>query len=181
MADNRSRSIEISGHDGPEYAALGSHPKGCPAPSVWTCRRRSPFPYAALMRRLFSSFAHGAPGIGLLLLRLATGSALIYHGVTPLVRGAPFEPAAIHTMVILPGLLLLAGLWTPIAGFLVALASIWEMVSYPTSCLSFLWIAIIGAALALLGPGAWSVDARLYGWKQIKISDRKPSGPDSAA
>ena len=45
-----------------DHPALGSYPKGCPAASFWTCRRRSPFPYASLMRRLFSTFAHGAPG-----------------------------------------------------------------------------------------------------------------------
>lgn len=30
-------------------------------------------------------------------------------------------------------------------------------------------LASLGVALALLGPGAWSVDARLYGWKRIEI------------
>jgi uncharacterized membrane protein YphA (DoxX/SURF4 family) len=79
-------------------------------------------------------------------------------------------------MLILLGVLLLAGLWTPIAGAMVVMITIWEVVSHPASRPQFAWIAIIGAALALLGPGAWSVDARLYGWKEIKIPDRKRSG-----
>ena len=132
------------------------------------------------MRRLFSTFAHGAPGIGLLLLRLTTGSTLIYYGVAPLVRDAPFAPAAFRALLISLGVLLLAGLWTPVAGALVAVIILWEMVSHPASRPQFVWIAIIAAALALLGPGAWSVDARLYGWKQIKIPGRRRSGPDSS-
>jgi len=40
-----------------------------------------------------------------------------------------------------------------------------------------LWLHIrlgtLGVALVLLGPGAWSVDARLFGWKRIDIRDRK--------
>jgi putative oxidoreductase len=132
------------------------------------------------MRRLFSTFALGAPGIGLLLLRLATGSALIYQGIIPLIRHAPFAPAFFHAVVILLGSLLLAGLWTPIAGALVAVITIWEMVSHLAFRPELAWIAIIAGALALLGPGAWSVDARLYGWKQIKISDRRQSEQDSS-
>jgi putative oxidoreductase len=30
----------------------------------------------------------------------------------------------------------------------------------------------MGAALAMLGPGAWSVDARLFGRKRIHIPQR---------
>jgi hypothetical protein len=31
-------------------------------------------------------------------------------------------------------------------------------------------LGALGAALAMLGPGAWSVDARLFGRKRIEIS-----------
>jgi len=128
------------------------------------------------MRRLFSTFAHGAPGIGLFLLRLTAGGTTIYYGFVPQVRDAPHMPAVFNALLIILGLLLLAGLWTPIAGALVTVMTIWEMFSHPAFRPQFAWIAIIGVALALLGPGAWSVDARLYGWKQIKISDRKRPG-----
>ncbi len=133
-----------------------------------------------LMRRLFSSFAHGAPGIGLLLLRLATASALLCHDFLPPANHAPLASAAIHALVILLSMLLFAGLWTPIAAMLATLITFCGMVSHPASWPHYAWVAVIAAALALLGPGAWSVDARLYGWKQIKISNPKRSEQDSA-
>jgi putative oxidoreductase len=129
------------------------------------------------MRRLFSTFAHGAPGIGLLLLRLASGCALIYQGITPLIRHAPFAPVSVQVSFL--GILLLVGLWTPIAGTLVVVTAIWEMALHSMSRNELVWIAIIATALVLLGPGAWSIDARLYGWKKIKISDRR--APDQGS
>jgi uncharacterized membrane protein YphA (DoxX/SURF4 family) len=39
--------------------------------------------------------------------------------------------------------------------------------------LTHILLATLGTAVALLGPGAWSVDARLFGWKRINIPNRK--------
>lgn len=69
----------------------------------------------------------------------------------------------------LGGLFLLAGLWTPFAGALVALIEIWIAVATPTYCQTSILAAAIGTAIALLGPGSWSVDARIYGRKRISI------------
>jgi hypothetical protein len=67
------------------------------------------------------------------------------------------------------GILLVLGLWTPIAGTLVALLAVWDCVVPRGDPWANVLLAAIGAALALLGPGAWSVDARLFGWKRIDI------------
>jgi uncharacterized membrane protein YphA (DoxX/SURF4 family) len=135
-------------------------------------------PYPSLMRRLFSTFAYGAPGIGLLLLRLMSAIALLVQGYLSLLGRPPLGPTVFQAFSMALGILLLAGLWTPLAGSLVALVALWNVFSteHPWR---WIMLATVGAALALLGPGTWSVDARLYGWKQIKISDRRPSGQDS--
>jgi len=71
------------------------------------------------------------------------------------------------------GLLLFVGLWTPIAGAVVAAIEVWEIFLLPANLWLYILLGTLGAALALLGPGAWSVDARLFGWKRLDIRDRQ--------
>jgi putative oxidoreductase len=123
------------------------------------------------LQRLFSTFAHGWPGNGLLLLRMLTGGALIHYGIVDLREAHRFASMAPPIIAAAAGILLLVGLWTPVAGALVASAEVWIAFSRAGD----LWIPIIlatlGATLAMVGPGAWSIDARLFGRKHIDISE----------
>ena len=65
--------------------------------------------------------------------------------------------------------LLLVGLWTPIAGVVMAVAELVIAFSHPVDPWTHVLLGTFGAALAMLGPGAWSVDARLFGRKRIQI------------
>lgn len=124
------------------------------------------------MRRLFSTFARGWPGAGLLLMRIIGGVALIAESLTSL-RSEPGPGATVvDVLLTAAGVLLLAGLWTPIVGLLVAVLSFWNAFSPPGDPMSDILLGTLGAALALVGPGAWSVDARLFGWKRIDVRDR---------
>lgn len=119
------------------------------------------------MQRLFSTFANGWPGAGLLLQRILTAVLLIRVGVVEL-SGAPTSPWMIPQLIgSLAGIFLLAGLWTPIVGALIAGLELWAVATGNGD----LWVSVIllmlGGTIAMIGPGAWSLDARIFGRKRF--------------
>ena len=112
-------------------------------------------------------------------MRLVVGFALVSHAGSVLLSSPPMEIVIMSVVLAGAGLLLLLGLCTPIAGTLVALVEICSVVTVPADKLACLLLATLAASLAMLGPGQWSVDARLFGWKRIEPSPRKrqPSDP----
>ena len=120
------------------------------------------------MQRLFSTFASGWPGAGLLAQRLLLGIAQAYCFFA-CVNATPVCGAVVPQSIGAPaGILLLAGLWTPVAGAIVALVEVWIAFSRGGNPSFPVMLASLGAALAMIGPGAWSIDARLFGRKRIK-------------
>jgi putative oxidoreductase len=127
------------------------------------------------VQRLFSGFAGGWPGTGLLLLRVLTGAALIHFGIVGVLASPPLTTVVLQIIGIGAGILLLAGLWTPVAGTLAAIVKVSIAFSRYFSHSGDPWIpilqAVLGAVLAMVGPGAWSIDARLFGRKRIDIPE----------
>jgi hypothetical protein len=113
------------------------------------------------------------PGAGLLLMRAVAGSALVFHEVMALRGGAATGAAMLHVLGAGAGMLLVVGLWTPIAGSVVTLIELWNILSQAGDPSIPILLGTFGATLALLGPGGWSVDSRLFGWKRIDLRDRK--------
>ena len=121
------------------------------------------------MQRLFSTFADGWPGVGLLLQRMLTAILLIRFGIGSL-TGASFSlPMVLQIIGAFAGILLLIGLWTPISGVLIAVIELWTAVTQVGDPWIPILLATLGGTAAMIGPGAWSVDARLFGRKHIDI------------
>jgi uncharacterized membrane protein YphA (DoxX/SURF4 family) len=65
------------------------------------------------------------------------------------------------------GILLLVGLWTPIVGSLIAVVELWIAITHVGDPWISIVLVTLGASIAMIGPGAWSVDARIFGRKHL--------------
>ena len=123
------------------------------------------------MQRLFSTFPEGWPGTGLLFLRVIAVIPSVQHGIAGLVTAPPPTLAA-QLVAACAAALLLVGLWTPVAGVSMALGELSLAFLHTHDPWIHILLGALGAALAMLGPGAWSVDARVFGRKRIQIPHR---------
>jgi uncharacterized membrane protein YphA (DoxX/SURF4 family) len=128
---------------------------------------------------LFEGFPNGRTGIGLLLLRAAVGVLILLQGGMELIESP--DPTigtwVACSLAVAMGILLLVGFLTPIAAALVGLtaAGLWISVIpaphpdlFPTKPL-VAFLAAVAGGIVFLGPGAFSLDARLFGMREIII------------
>jgi uncharacterized membrane protein YphA (DoxX/SURF4 family) len=134
-----------------------------------------------MLGRLFFAFPGGLPGIALLLLRAVFGVALLveaggYVGDLNLTRAAWLAGLG----ALAAGGLLIVGFLTPIVGAVVAAGAVGIAVSllpvstqtlFGSKPATVFGLAMLVAIVAL-GPGAFSVDARLFGRREIIIPPR---------
>jgi len=120
------------------------------------------------LQRLFSTFANGWPGVGLLLQRVATAIVLVRLGIIQLSSGS-FSASTIPWLIgASAAILLLVGLWTPVVGALVAIFELWVVMTQIGDPWAPILLATLGGTPAMIGPGAWSIDARLFGRRRLE-------------
>jgi len=123
------------------------------------------------LQRLFSTFPNSWPGAGLLLQRVVTAALLFCCEFGHLREPSQHALILAHLIGTAAAILLLLGLWTPLSGMLIAVIEVW--VAYSTAHAEIpIMLATFGVTLAMIGPGAWSIDARVFGRKHLEISDR---------
>jgi putative oxidoreductase len=125
--------------------------------------------WGSRVQRLYSTFPNGPPGIGLLLLRLAVGSSLIAEPISMMLPIPPSLLWAAHILLVGVGICICIGLWTPLMGAVQGIAEL-AMTLYPANGYEHhLLLALLAISLAMLGPGAWSIDSLIFGRKRITI------------
>lgn len=108
----------------------------------------------------------------MLLLRVLGGAPAVVGGITALLSEPGLPASWMHVIGVTGGSLLLVGFWTPIGGALQALAQGYLALRNGGVEASRLISGAIAVSLIMLGPGAWSVDARLYGRKRIDVRSK---------
>ena len=119
-----------------------------------------------VIQRLFSSFPDSWPGTALLLLRLCVSPSIVFHGMHSSIdtHAAPLLIAGAWTSAAL----ILIGLWTPIAAGVAAVTeAAVALAGAAPEFLPHILVTVIAVSIVLLGPGAWSIDAYLYGRKRV--------------
>jgi putative oxidoreductase len=119
------------------------------------------------VQRLFSTFADGWPGTGLLIQRFLVGGILLNRALLPAGATPHFTTTAFQCIA---SFLLIVGLGTPYIGALLAATQAWVVFSGAADPWMALVLCALGLSLAMIGPGAWSMDARFFGRKHIEVS-----------
>jgi uncharacterized membrane protein YphA (DoxX/SURF4 family) len=127
---------------------------------------------------LSHSFPGGRAGVGLLMLRTALGATVLYQSGIDLITGSNpmLRTWIVELSIAASAILLIIGLLTPcVAAVLGVLEIVTHSFLSPESCSlsactsSTALAAAIAAAVVVLGPGALSVDARLFGLREVII------------
>jgi putative oxidoreductase len=126
------------------------------------------------MQRLFSTFPSSWPGGGLLLLRLTLALPAAADGLLMLSQMQSTWAAVIAVASMVTAALVLLGLWTPYTAAALGVAQLSPLFFGEFPVEVQLSRTAIALSLVMLGPGAWSIDRRLFGRKRIDLPAKQP-------
>jgi uncharacterized membrane protein YphA (DoxX/SURF4 family) len=113
-------------------------------------------------------FPGGGPGVALLLIRVAVGAGLLLDSAS---RAVGVLTRCDFSVRIAVAAILLAGVLTPVFAVLaVALAVANLIIIGTTNAPIAILVSLDAIALILLGPGAYSIDARRFGRRVLMTS-----------
>ena len=130
------------------------------------------------MQRLFSMFPGGTTGAALLLLRVTVAATLVVDGAT---NWSSVTSLWIVLVFLLPTFSLVAGLFTPYGAIVCGLVKLAVPVGNGgDSGFHIAMFVLTCVTVAMLGPGAYSIDARMFGRQLLVVPPRNrtdtPSG-----
>ena len=99
---------------------------------------------------------------------MLTSTILLYCGASHLLETTRLAPSLPYLIAAVAGIPLLLGLWTPLAGITIATVEAWILLASSGNSLIAIVLAGLGATVAMIGPGMWSIDAKLYGRKHLQ-------------
>jgi hypothetical protein len=124
--------------------------------------------YARAVQRLYSMFPAGIPGVSLLVLRCCIAAAL---------AGTAFPSGWQHVALLCLLSLLFLGLLTPIVCGVAVLSVLFDLSQVRNMNGIEIGIVLLStASYACLGPGAYSIDARLFGRRILISTDSSELG-----
>ena len=106
--------------------------------------------------------------MGLLLQRILTAILLLRFGIIGPTAISPPSAMIFGIVAACAGILLLVGVFTPFVGTLIAVVELWVAIARLGDPWMSVVLATFGGTAAMIGPGAWSIDARLFGRKHLE-------------
>jgi hypothetical protein len=141
---------------------------GVPANGLTPARQRTSI---ETVQKLFSMFPAGAPGIALLLLRLSVAAMLF---IDP--SGRVLWPAALWLSVVslVAAIAVAAGFLTPILALICGALKVYALIGTAHGIAPLIVLALLlSLAVAMLGPGAYSLDAKMFGRRVVLLPPQR--------